>query len=230
MGRYEQQYGVSMLLGPLVDLLPAAPQTLAPRDPWRHALWIAAAYLVDDERRTRTLQALEESVGIGPAELLGASSERLRGALEGGGMLLETRAEKVCKAARALLAAGLEDGEALLGLAQEDPRAAARVLARMPGVSKGVAQRILVRSGKASGLPLESNGLRVLARLQALDETEGWDRMLRRAVAGVEDPPQSADQSWSWIEALQAHGREVCKRTPRCGECPLAARCLAAQT
>jgi endonuclease-3 len=216
-------------LGPLLARLegrygtPAAPPR---RDPWEQVVAIECAYLVDDARRAATLAALREAVGLLPLRLLAAPRRRIEEAIRGGGMKPEMRAGKLLEAARAAHDAGLGDAGAMMELAGRDPAGASRILRRMPGVSTTVAERILVGAGVGDGLPLESNGLRVLLRLGFGEEKKSWERTLQSAVAGVADPPQTPGASWRALELLRRHGQETCTRTkPACGACVLRGGC-----
>lgn len=210
-----------MRLAPFIAALPTPAPTGPPEDPWRHALWIAASYLVDDATHHRVLAALEAGLGLDPTQLASADPAELAALITPGGMSPPMRAGKVQRAASALLEAGLRGEGALRELAQREPARAARVLARCPGISPIVAQRVLVRAGALAGLPLESNGLRVLLRLGFGAETPRWESSLASAVAAVEDLPASPAECWRWLETLRQHGQRLCKRSPRCGDCPL---------
>jgi endonuclease-3 len=81
--------------------------------------------------------------------------------------------------------------------------------------------------GAASGLPLESNGLRVLVRI-------GWGRLQKSYGATYRsvqddlkpDVPASADSLKEAHLLLRQHGKTLCKdKAPLCDRCPLAKGC-----
>lgn len=213
-------------LEPMVEKLAAAhgePDDPTPTDPWHHALWIACAYLVDDDRRLATFLSLESAVGLAPRELLGAPRAVLEQAIAGGGMKPPMRADKLISAAQTAIDAGVAEPGAL---ARMDPVDAKRVLRRFPGVSAVVAERILVRAGRASGLPVESNGLRVLLRLGFGEPLGRYGESLAAAVGAVPDPPETAEESWRALALLRTHGQQICKGSnPRCQACALEPGC-----
>jgi endonuclease-3 len=218
-------------ISPVLDALAVdgEPPPARPSDPWAQAVAVACAYLVDDARRLATLDTLEQSIGLRPSQLLAASGPALEAAIAGGGMKPPMRAAKLRTAAQAALDAGLDAPGSLAALTASDPRAARRVLRACPGVSDSVAERILVGAGLAAGLPLESNGLRVLLRLGFAPETGTWAKDLRAAVDAVADPPMEPRSSWRAVALLRNHGQRICRRSaPRCRACALVESCPAA--
>lgn len=96
-------------------------------------------------------------------------------------------------------------------------------LRQLPGVGPYTAGAI---ASLAFGLPepaVDGNVRRVVARLlDADDPSPGTlDRVVRAMLVAVDEPPGEVNQ------ALMDLGGEICTpRKPRCGACPLAARCL----
>ena len=91
---------------------------------------------------------------------------------------------------------------------------------------------VLLLCGIANGLPLESNGLRVLVRV-------GWGRSQKnygatyRSVqeALKSELPRSPERLRDAHLLLREHGKTLCKdKAPQCHECPVSADCKYAQT
>jgi endonuclease-3 related protein len=92
------------------------------------------------------------------------------------------------------------------------------------------ADKILVATGHARLLPLDSNGLRVLERLQLAPGGRDYRSAYRRAQDAV--APQLPRQTAALLAAyslLRLHGQRLCRRSrPICSECPLRLRCPSA--
>ena len=104
---------------------------------------------------------------------------------------------------------------------------AKRALKQFPTIGDPGAEKILLFCGLASGLPLESNGLRVLVRL-------GWGRLQKDYAATYRsvrddlapDLPSDPDRLKQAYLLLREHGKTLCKdKSPLCHECPLARDC-----
>jgi endonuclease-3 len=100
-------------------------------------------------------------------------------------------------------------------------------LRQFPNVGEPGAERILLLCGVATGLPLESNGLRVLNRL-------GWGRIQKNYAAtyrSVQDElklevPVHVERLKEAHLLLRIHGKTLCKeRMPLCHQCPVAKEC-----
>jgi A/G-specific adenine glycosylase len=104
------------------------------------------------------------------------------------------------------------------GRIPDDPR----TLAELPGVGTYTAAAV---ASIGHGVPVpavDTNAARVIAR--AAFGREAHDvpgARLRRAARTWLDRSDPA----AWNQALMDLGREVCRPVPRCGECPLSARC-----
>jgi endonuclease III len=193
-------------------------------DPWKAILWENVAYLVDDDRRRATYDALEREIGLTPEAILGVPTKRLAKVIAGGGMKPEMRADKVHRAAAI---AQEVDVASLHSRMRADPSAARRVLKRFPGIADPGADRLLMAAGAARTLAPESNGLRVLLRLGWGTADEDYGRAYRSVTAATA-PSLPDDPEWLARAhvALRHHGKTLCLRgEPRCSECPLRARC-----
>ena len=82
--------------------------------------------------------------------------------------------------------------------------------------------------GKAAGLPLESNGLRVLVRIgYGNPQAKNYGAMYKSAQESVAaELPKGADELTRAHLLLRTHGRTLCKdANPQCFECPVAKHC-----
>jgi endonuclease-3 len=209
----------------VIDALCAAYGAPAPppvTDPFAQTVFEACAYLVDDERRLRVFRTLEEAVGIEPSKLLAAGEARIALLIADGGMRPEMRAAKVLECARIALEIG--DLAAASKRPIDDAR---RVFQRFPNLGRPGAERVLLFAGAHPVLSLDSNGLRVLARLGFAPESKTYAKTYRDVRAAVD--PQVPRDAVSVIRAhqvLRRHGQDVCRRTnPACDRCPLQVTC-----
>ena len=81
--------------------------------------------------------------------------------------------------------------------------------------------------GMASGLPLESNGLRVLVRIGWGPLQKNYGSMYRTVQSNIAPVlPHKAEKLKEAFLLLREHGRGLCKdKSPLCSMCPLAAGC-----
>lgn len=196
-----------------------------PRNPFALIVWENVAYLVSDERRSLVFENLNEKIGVDPAELLAAGARKIETAIRDGGMQPTHRAAKVLRCAR--IAVDYADGELFETLRSLDSKARRTLLKRFPGIADPGVAKVLLFCGLASGPAIESNGLRVLERLDLIDEGLPYAAAFRAGVRyllehGVDSGPRAIDA----FSLLRHHGRELCKRThPECGRCPLRKDC-----
>jgi A/G-specific adenine glycosylase len=104
------------------------------------------------------------------------------------------------------------------GRIPDDPR----TLATLPGVGPYTAAAV---ASIGHGVPvpaIDTNAARVLARyVLGLEAHEVPSSSVRRAAWSSLDRSEPG----AWNQAVMDLGREVCRPMPRCGECPLSARC-----
>jgi endonuclease-3 len=194
-----------------------------PAGAWEMILWENVAYLADDARRGRAFQTLRDVVGTEPRRILGASDEALLEAT-GHGILAERFADKLRRCAE--LALDEFDGDLrpvlLLPLAK-----ARKALQRFPGIGAPGAEKILLFTRTHAVPALESNGVRVLARLEFGEEKKSYSTTYRLVTSSLGE--QLGGDCALLIRAhllLRRHGQELCRRSgPDCGRCPLAAGC-----
>ncbi len=205
------------------------PKAPPAKGPFELVLWENACYLLPDERRLEVFEALRQHIGLTAAAIDAATEKVLLPLAKRGGMRPETRVFRWREIARITLQQYGGDLDSILKL----PYAAARkALKQFPTIGDPGAEKILLLCGVASGLPLESNGLRVLVRV-------GWGRLQRdygatyRSVqtAIKEELPTSAVRLKQAHLLLRTHGKELCKdKQPLCHQCPMASECDYAQS
>lgn len=197
--------------------------------PFELVLWENACYLLTDERRLEVFNALRAQVGLDPAAILAASDEVLLALAKRGGMRPETRVFRW----RQIAGLALEQYKGDLDSILTKPYAEAKkALKQFPNIGDPGAEKILLLCGLSSGLPLESNGLRVLTRL-------GWGRTQRsygatyRSVQDALKPELPTNTELLKVAhlLLRTHGKTICKdKGPLCHRCPLSAECTYAKT
>jgi len=211
----------------LIDIVAALaeryPIPSLPADPFQLILWENIGYLVDDERRRRLFDAFEREVGLDPRAILSADPKHLLRLAQAGGMRPETRVERW----RAITHIVLESDDFSATLRGLPLKAARALLKRFPTIGDPGADKILLLSGIAATPALESNGLRVLARLGCFAEGASYDRSYKAGVA-VLTREGATDGAWlaTAFHVLREHGKALCRRgEPNCVVCPLDAVC-----
>ncbi|HTZ59319.1 MAG TPA: hypothetical protein VMB49_14525 [Acidobacteriaceae bacterium] len=200
------------------------PQAPPAKTPFELVIWENACYLLSDERRLEVFESLSTKVGLSAAAILNASDQVLLPLAKRGGMLPETRVFRWREIARITQTQFAGDLSSILAM----PHAKAKkALKQFPTIGDPGAEKILLLCGVASGLPLESNGLRVLVRI-------GWGRLQKDYGAtyrSVQDDlrpdlPTSAGTLKEAHLLLRRHGKTVCKdKAPMCDQCPLSKGC-----
>jgi len=218
-----------MTLQPLRDILRALeqkhgkPAVEGAADPFEMILRENVGYLVTDEQREDAFRALRERIGTEPRRILGASRETLFAVALLGGMRPEERAATLVRIALIALAETQEDLREVLS----GPLPRAReVLRKFPGIKEPIVEKILLFTRTHPSLALDSSGLRVLLRLGFGEEKKGYDATLQAVKEAMGN--QIGGDYEVLMEAyllLRRHGREICRRSPVCGECPLTAGC-----
>jgi endonuclease III len=205
------------------------PQPPPAKGPFELVMWENACYLLPDERRLEVFEALRAQVGLTAKAIDAAPDKLLLPLAKRGGMRPETRVFRW----RQIAGITLSQFDGNLDSILTRPYAEAKkALKQFPNIGDPGAEKILLLCGVASGLPLESNGLRVLARL-------GWGRSQKnyeatyKSVQEALKPqlPKSAARLRDAHLLLRTHGRTVCKdKAPQCHECPVSPDCQYAQS
>lgn len=146
-----------------------APSVPPAKGPFELVLWENACYLLPDERRLEVFEALRDQVGLTPTAIDAAPDSVLLPLARRGGMRPETRVFRWRQIAGMALNQYAGNLDSILSRPYAEAK---RALKQFPTIGDPGAEKILLLCGVASGLPLESNGLRVLVRL-------GWGRLQR---------------------------------------------------
>ncbi len=202
-----------------------APQFPPARGAFQLVLWENACYLLPDERRAQVFEGLRAQVGLSAEAIWKAPKELLLPLAKLGGMRPETRVFRWQESARITLTQF--DGDLEQILAWPYPKAM-KALKLFPTIGDPGAAKILLLCGMAAGLPLESNGLRVLTRIGYgrvhLKNYGAMYHSVQEAIA-----PELPEGATALAEAhvlLREHGKSLCKTSgPACGECPVAGNC-----
>jgi endonuclease-3 len=119
------------------------------------------------------------------------------------------------------------DGDLLAALKALPLAKARALLKRFPTIADPGADKILLFSGVAAPPCLESNGLRVLARLGFFEEQPSYGANYKAAIAVLTEQGRP-DRVWL-MDAhvlLREHGKVLCKRgEPLCAPCMLDELC-----
>ena len=194
------------------------------RGPFELVMWENACYLLPDERRAAVFEALRQQVGMDPQSIWKADQAVLLPLAKMGGMRPEKRVFRWREIARIAIS---QFGGNLDTILQLPPDKAKRALHQFPNIGQPGAEKILMLCGMSTGLPLESNGLRVLERVgygRAQKDYGATYRSVQEALAG--QAPQDAAASAQAHLLLRYHGKAVCRTSrPLCVECPLAHEC-----
>jgi endonuclease-3 len=200
------------------------PEAPPAKGPFELVLWENACYLLPDERRLEVFEGLRSQVGFTAAGLDATSDEVLLSLAKRGGMRPETRVFRWREIARITLQQYDGSLHQILKLPYAEAK---KSLKQFPNIGDPGAEKILLLCGVASGLPLESNGLRVLVRL-------GWGRQQKDygstyrsvQVALKQELPSSPARLKEAHLLLRTHGKTLCKdNAPLCYQCPVSAGC-----
>jgi endonuclease-3 len=153
------------------------------RSAFEWVLWENVAYLLSDEKRAAAFRGLANRIGTAPSDILSASSEALLEVASLGGMRPPDRAARLRSIAEIALRDFQGDVSSVLRL---PPAQAKKALKRFPGIGDPGAEKILLLTGAAPVLALESNGLRVLLRLGFGEEKKSYAATYRAVQAAAE--------------------------------------------
>ena len=194
------------------------------RGPFELVMWENACYLLPDTRRAAVFEGLRQQVGMDAPSIWKADREVLLPLAKMGGMRPETRVFRWREIARITISQFAGNLDSILQLPYAKAR---RALQQFPNIGQPGAEKILMLCGMSEGLPLESNGLRVLERVGygRLQKNYGATyRSVQEALAGqIPKSPAALTQAHL---LLRYHGKAVCRTNrPLCEECPLAPEC-----
>ena len=188
-------------------------------------LWENACYLLPDHRRAAVFEGLRAQVGLTADALLKAPCEVLLPLASMGGMRPETRVFRWQEIARITASQFQGNLEQIL----EWPYAQAKkALKLFPSIGDPGAEKILLFCGVAAGLPLESNGLRVLTRIgYGRAHLKNYGAMYRSVQDDLApELPKGAERLARAHLLLRLHGKTICRDSqPKCHECPVEGAC-----
>jgi endonuclease III len=205
------------------------PEVPPAKGPFELVLWENACYLLPDERRREVFEALRDQVGLNAAAIDAAPDKLLLPLAQRGGMRPETRVFRWRQIAGITLNQYGGDLDSIFKMPYAEAK---KALKQFPTIGDPGAEKILLLCGISCGLPLESNGLRVLVRV-------GWGRSQKnygatyRSVQEALKPelPTTPERLKEAHLLLRVHGKTLCKdKAPLCHKCPISADCSYAQT
>jgi endonuclease III len=201
------------------------PSKLPAQGPFEFVLWENSVYLLPDERRREVFESLRQQVGLTPVAIANADGKLLLQLAQRGGMRPETRVFRWREIARIT---NLQFGGDLDQILKWPWDKAKRALKQFPTIGDPGAEKILLFCGVAAqGLPLESNGLRVLTRFGYGREQKAYGATYASVQEAIAlELPRGAKARLMAHQLLHEHGQTFCKRTnPLCGACPARSVC-----
>ena len=92
-------------------------------------------------------------------------------------------------------------------------------LLALPGVGPYTARAVMAFAFEVDAAVVDTNVARVLARVTG-------ERLTARRAQALADDASPVGDAWAWNQCLMDLGAVLCRpRAPRCGECPVRARC-----
>ena len=194
------------------------------RGPFELVMWENACYLLSDERRAAVFEGLREQVGLTPAAILKAPRDTLLSLAKMGGMRPDTRVFRWREIARITMT---EFGGNLNSILEQPYEKAKKALKKFPSIGDPGAEKILMLCGASEGLPLESNGLRVLTRVGFGRSLKSYGASYRSVQEALCDQlPRDARALARAHLLLRQHGKTFCRtNAPLCRSCPVSRLC-----
>jgi len=204
------------------------PELPPARGPFELVIWENACYLLPDDRRLEVFESLRDQVGLTAAAIDAAPDKLLLPLAKRGGMRPETRVFRWRQIAGITLT---QFGGDLDQILTRPYAVAKKALKQFPNIGDPGAEKILLLCGVAQGLPLESNGLRVLVRVGWGRSKKDYGATYRSVQSAIQDElPKSGGRLLEAHLLLRTHGKSLCKdKSPQCHECPVSADCSYAQ-
>jgi len=200
------------------------PELPPAKGPFELVLWENCCYLLPDERRAAVFEGLRAQVGLNAEAIWKADQKILLPLSTMGGMHPETRVFRWREIARITLTQFQGNLDHILQMPYAQAR---KALMRFPAIGAPGAEKILMFCGAAPGLPLESNGNRVLTRVGYGRAEKNYAAMYRSVQEAIR--PEVPKDARALVRAhllLRQHGKTLCRNNrPLCGECPAAKLC-----
>jgi endonuclease-3 len=204
------------------------PGILPAGGPLEMILWENVAYLVNDQRRKSSYDALKKNIGLSANAIASSSPGELKAAIRNAGILAEESVKKLSKISKLVLE---EFGGNLNQVLDFPIEEAKKALQLFPGIAEPGAEKILLFCRRLRVLALDSNGLRVLLRLGFGAESKNY-RATYQSVQHAIHPHLVMEFDWliRAHQLLRIHGQQLCKRNrPKCEECVLRTVCVFGQ-
>lgn len=195
------------------------------RGPFELVLWENCVYLLPEERRLEVFESLRKQVGLTPQAITAADGAVLLELAKRGGMRPETRVFRWREIARITEFQFQGDLDQILRWTWQKAK---RALKQFPTIGDPGAEKILLFCGMAAeGLPLESNGLRVLTRFGYGREQKNYGATYKSVQDAIAlEVPSTAKAQLIAHQLLREHGQTFCKRAaPLCDPCPASPIC-----
>ena len=194
-----------------------------PTDAYLFIVWWHCGYPASDVACDKGWKALNEEVGVTTDKVLSAEAAQLAHALKPGGMVPELRATRLKE-----IAARVKDdfGDDLRAHLPLNPQLARKELKKFPCIADPGAERILLFANVAPLPAVPSNCPHVLVRIQHGAERENYGVTYKEAQQAIEEETKAdfAARQRAYL-LLKRHGQEICKRKPKCEECPVNSIC-----
>ena len=196
----------------------------APTDPYEFLIWWHCGYPASEARCSKGWASLTREVGIAPKQLTAASTAKLVGALEDGGMVPDLRASRLKEIAATVQ--GEYGGDLRSALSRLSAPQARKALKAFPGIGNPGADRILLFSRLSPVAAVPSACPHVLVRVLQGPEGQKYVANYADAQRMLNTLPATFDERIRGYLLVARHGHELCKRSnPLCGRCPLRAHC-----
>ena len=197
---------------------------VAPADPYEFLIWWHCGYPASEERCSKGWSSLTREVGIAPKRLIAASTAKLAGALEAGGMVPDLRAARVKEIAERVQEE--YGGDLRTALSRLSAPQARKALKAFPGIGNPGADRILLFSRLSPVAAVPSACPYVLVRVLQGPEGPKYVAVYAAAQQMLSTLAATFDERIRGYLLVAHHGRELCKRTnPLCARCALRAQC-----
>lgn len=194
-----------------------------PVDPYLFLVWWHCGYPASDAACSKGWESLHREIGTDLDGILAAPAPKLASALKPGGMVPELRAMRLKEIAVRVkneFAGDLRSG--LVGPIAEVRKS----LKKFSNIADPGADRILLFADIAPIAAVPSNCPHVLVRIQRGLERENYGVTYREAQQAIEaEIPANFDSRKRAYLLLKRHGQELCKRKPKCQQCPINSSC-----
>ena len=197
---------------------------VAPADPYEFLIWWHCGYPASEERCSKGWSSLTREVGFAPKRLIAASTAKLAGALEAGGMVPDLRAARVKEIAERVQEE--YGGDLRTALSRLSAPQARKALKAFPGIGNPGADRILLFSRLSPVAAVPSACPYVLVRVLQGPEGPKYVAVYAAAQQMLSTLAATFDERIRGYLLVAHHGHELCKRTnPLCARCALRAQC-----